>query len=320
MKILVTGGAGYIGSLLVRELLKKNHEVRVMDIFNFGSDSLKEVMSNKNLELVQGDIRKSEDVNRCLENMEAVIHLAAIVGDPACAIQADIAVETNYLSTLRLAMATKEKKINKFLFSSTCSVYGAGNKILTEESELNPQSLYAETKLYSERGIMDLSNDHFKPIILRLGTLYGLSSRPRFDLIINYLTSKIIKENSAMIFGGEQWRPFVHVSDSVESFCFALENYDTMKGEIFNVGSNRGNYQMRDIGLLFEELFEDADIQYVNEIKDPRSYRVSFDKMEKLGCKFTREIKPSILEIEKYVKNNNIDPKQLQYCNIPPLR
>jgi nucleoside-diphosphate-sugar epimerase len=317
-KILVTGGAGFIGSLLVRELLLKGYRVRLMDIFNFGFDSLRDIMPNKNLELFPGDIRKSEDVNRGLENVDTVIHLAAIVGDPACAIQADNAVETNYLSTLRLAMAAKEKDINKFIFSSTCSVYGAGDKILTETSELNPQSLYAETKIYAEKGIMDLSNTEFNPIILRLSTLYGLSPRPRFDLVINYLTGKLIVENKCLIFGGEQWRPFLHVADVANAFVFSYENYNRMKNRTYNVGGNDENYQMKDVGKTFEEIFPNADIQYVNEIKDPRSYNVNFDEIEKLGYKVTKNIKTSIVEIKEFIEDNKIDPNSPQYYNYHP--
>ena len=317
-KILITGGAGYIGSILCRKLLDKGHYIRIMDIFNFGFDSLREIMPNKDLELFPGDIRKPEDVTKALEDIDAIIHLAAIVGDPACAVQADVAVETNYLSTLRLAMAAKEKKIKKFLFASTCSVYGAGDEILYEDSELNPQSLYAETKIFAEKGITDLSNEEFNPVILRLGTLYGLSPRPRFDLVINSLTGKIMTENKCLIFGGEQWRPFLHVEDVARAFVLAFENYDNMKGNIYNVGENKGNYQMKDIGKIFEEVFPEADIQYVQEIKDPRSYNVNFDKIEKVGFKLSKEIKPTVEEIRDFIKDNSIDFKASQYYNYHP--
>jgi len=316
--ILITGGAGFIGSILVRELLEKGHNVRVMDIFNFGFDSLREIMPNKNLELFPGDIRKPEDVTRGLENIDTIIHLAAIVGDPACAVQADVAVETNYLSTLRLAMAARDKKIKNFIFSSTCSVYGAKEGILTESSDLNPQSLYAETKVFAEKGILDLAKDDFKPIILRLGTLYGLSYRPRFDLVINSLTAKIMTDNKCLIFGGEQWRPFLHVHDAARAFAIANEKYEEMAGKIFNVGENKSNHQMKDIGKMFEEIFPSANIQYIHEIKDPRSYNVSFNEIEKLGFKVTRDIKPSIEEIRDFIADKKIDVSAAKYYNYHP--
>lgn len=318
MKVLVTGGAGFIGSILIRKLLEAGHEVRIMDILNFGFDPIRDIMPNKNLELYPGDIRKPEDVNRGVEDIDAIIHLAAIVGDPACAVQADVAVETNYLSTARLALTAREKGIKKMIFASTCSVYGACDDLLTEESELNPVSLYAETKIFAEKALMDQMTDDFKPIILRLGTLYGLSHRPRFDLVINYLTGRLVQEKNCKIFGGEQWRPFLHVYDVARAFHFALDNYDDMKGERFNVGGNKENYRMEEIGKIFEEIFPEATVDYVNEIKDPRSYKVSFDKIEAKGFELTKEIRPTVRELKDKIASKEIDPKNPNYMNYHP--
>jgi len=318
MSILITGGAGYIGSILVRELLKKGYRIRIMDTLKFGIGPIKGCLKSDNVQLFPGDIRNYEDIEGALEDVEAVIHLAAIVGDPACAVQADNALETNYLSTMRLAKKAKDKGVSKFIFASTCSVYGACDEILTEGSELNPQSLYAETKILSEKGLMELKDNQFNPIILRLGTLYGLSYRPRFDLVINYLTGKIITENRALIFGGDQWRPFIHVTDIARSFVFSHENYEKMEGEVFNVGSNSENYQMKDIGVMFEEIFPEAEIKYIEEIRDSRSYRVSFDKIQKMNFRLTKTVKPSIYEMKNWVIDNDIDPKSPEYYNYHP--
>lgn len=318
MRVLVTGGAGFIGSILVRMLLQEGHQVRVMDTFNYGFDPLRDIMPSKELEIYPGDIRNPADVLKGLNDIDAIVHLAAIVGDPACAVQADKAVETNYLSTLRIAMSARDKGINTFIFASTCSVYGAKDGILDEGSELSPQSLYAETKLLAEKGIMDLTSARFEPTILRLGTLYGLSPRPRFDLVINYLTGKIIMENKALIFGGDQWRPFLHVTDAARCFLFALTNHQLFKGGTYNVGSTSENYQMRDVGKIFEGVFPDADIQYVDQMKDPRSYQVSFDKIEKVGFRLTRGIEPSIHEISTWIKEKGIDPRSPIYYNYHP--
>lgn len=318
MKVLVTGGAGFIGSILISDLLKEYHQVRLMDIFNFGFDPIKDIVPNKSLEIYPGDIRKMEDVNKALDGVDAVIHLAAIVGDPACAVQADNAVETNYLSTLRLARASRDAGVDRFIFASTCSVYGACEGVLDESSELNPQSLYGETKILAERGIMDLSNDKFEPIILRLGTLYGLSNRPRFDLVVNYLTGKIMAEGSALIFGGEQWRPFLHVRDAARGFHFGLKKYDQMKGGIFNLGSTGENYQMKEIGKIFESIFPEASVQYVDKMKDPRSYNVSFKKIEDVGFKLSDQLIPSIEEIRDWINDENVEYHEGRYYNYRP--
>jgi nucleoside-diphosphate-sugar epimerase len=318
MKVLVTGGSGYIGSILVRKLLEKGHYVRVMDVFKFGFDPLREIMPNKNLEIYPGDIKNPTDVSNGLKDMDAIVHLAAIVGDPACFIQADNAVETNYLSTLRIAIAAREKGIKNFIFASTCSVYGCLEGMLTEESVLKPQSLYAETKVLAEQGLLNLKTENFRPIILRLGTLYGLSFRPRFDLVINYLTGKIITENKAMIFGGDQWRPFLHVHDAAEAFSFALENRENMIEHIYNIGANKENYQMKDIGIIFKKVFPNADIQSVDELKDPRSYKVSFKRIEDKGYHLEHEIEPSIRELLRWITENKIDPKAPIYYNYHP--
>jgi len=318
MNILLTGGAGYIGSIVARKLLSRGHHIRIMDTLNYGFDPIREIMPNKDLDLFPGDIRKSDDINDALNDTDVIIHLAAIVGDPACTVQADNAIETNYLSTLRLAMAAKEKGIEKFIFSSTCSVYGANGTLMTEDSPLNPQSLYAQTKIYAENGITQFINEGFEPVILRLSTLYGLSPRVRFDLVINYLTAKMMMDGTCMVFGGQQWRPFLHVDDAANSFLFALENYEKMKGARYNVGLNGENYQMKDIGKILEGIFPEAHVQLVEEVKDPRSYRVSFDRIESLGYQANNELVPSIERMRDFIEENRIDYKAPQYYNYHP--
>jgi nucleoside-diphosphate-sugar epimerase len=318
MKVLVTGGAGYIGSILVKELIARGYKVRVMDIFNFGFESLISVVPSAFFEMIPGDIRKPEYVDKALDGVDAVIHLAAIVGDPACTVNANVAIETNYLATLRIAMAARDKGINKFIFASTCSVYGAGQLELDEESELNPVSLYAETKILAEKGLMNLQTNEFRPVILRLGTLYGLSPRMRFDLVVNYLTAKLTEEGKCKIFGGEQWRPFLHVEDAAKAFIFALNNYDDMNGEVYNVGENWCNYQLKDIGALFSMVFPDEEIEYISEVKDHRSYNVEFGKITDLGYRLTREVVESIIEMRKYIEDNKIDSSDDKYYNYHP--
>ncbi|MCK4730456.1 MAG: SDR family NAD(P)-dependent oxidoreductase [Candidatus Aenigmarchaeota archaeon] len=320
MKILITGGAGFIGSVLVRDLLNSNYKVTILDNFTFGLESIKEIKDNPNLKIVRGDIRKSEDIERAIKDIDVVIHLAALVGDPACAAQADIAYEVNFTSTIKLADMCRSLKINKFIFASTCSVYGASESDvkLTEKSKLNPVSLYAETRLYAEQGILALANKDFSPIILRFGTVYGISPRMRFDLIVNYLTQKAVMGKKIGIFGGTQWRPFIHVNDISRAVQLFLEApLHKVRGEVFNVGSTDENYQMKRLGEVVKEILPDTKVNCIEEIKDKRSYNVSFDKIKDvLGFKTEKTIKDGIIEIAEAIKKGVIkDPSDPKYYN-----
>ncbi len=321
-RILVTGGAGYIGSHLVRNLLDEGHSVKIMDVFNFGLESVKEISGGDNFTLLVGDIRDENDIEKAISGVDAVVHLAAIVGDPACAVQADVAVSTNYQATLKLAEAAKKQGVEHFVFASTCSVYGASDsEILTEESKLNPVSLYAETKIDTEKGLQKISDKSFQPTILRLGTIYGLSPRMRFDLVVNYLTKKIMAEGTGMVFGGGQWRPFVHVRDIARGIQLVIESpIKKVGGKTFNLGITKENYQMKDLVPIYKKVFPNADIQLVEEVQDQRSYRISFEKIEKtLGFKGTSTIPTGIKELRKAIESGSLgDLNDSRYYNYLP--
>lgn len=318
-RILVTGGAGYIGSILVQLLLKSGYKVIILDKLMHGVDPLKNFLKNPppNLTIIIGDIQNKEDVQRALENIHAVIHLAAIVGDPACAADSELAVNVNFNATVRLADMCKKKKIKRFVFASTCSVYGSGRKdILTEDSEVNPISLYAETRLYGERGILALADKNFAPVLLRLGTIFGLSPRMRFDIIVNYLTQKAIRKEKISIFGGKQWRPLLHVSDAARAFQIAMESpLEKINKQIFNTG--RTNLQVREIGNILKKNIPDAKIQVLNKFEDQRSYNVSFEKIQKtLNFKAKNTIDMGIKEIVEALQKGIIkDPTDRKYYN-----
>jgi nucleoside-diphosphate-sugar epimerase len=318
-RVLITGGAGFIGSILVSQLLKSGYKVIVLDRLMFGVDPLKNFMKNPdpNLSIIIGDIRNEDDVNRALDSADAVIHLAAIVGDPACAADSDLAVNVNFNATVRLADMCKKRKIRRFVFASTCSVYGVGKQdILDEESEVNPVSLYAETRLYGERGILSLADKNFSPVLLRLGTLFGLSPRMRFDIIINYLTQKAEKEKKISIFGGEQWRPLLHVEDAARAFQVAMESpIEKVENQIFNVGLI--NMQIKDIGKTIQDNIPGTKLELIEKLSDKRSYNVKFDKIkETLNFQAERSIESGILEISKALRDGVItDPTERKYYN-----
>lgn len=318
-RVLVTGGAGFIGSLLVDRLLQDGYKVIILDKLLFGVEPLKHFLKNPhpNLAIIVGDIQNEDDVQRALENADAVIHLAAIVGDPACAAASDLAVKVNFNATVRLADMCKKRKIKRFVFASTCSVYGiGGDEVLTEDSVVNPVSLYAETRLYGERGILSLADQDFNPVLLRLGTLFGLSPRMRFDIIINYLTQKAVREKSISIFGGDQWRPLLHVADAARAFQVAMESpLEKVSNQIFNVGL--ANLQIKDIGRTIKKYIPKAEVLHLDKFVDKRSYNVSFEKIQNvLNFKAEKSIEQGIKEIAAALRDKVIeDPTDKIYYN-----
>ncbi len=318
-KILLTGGAGYLGSVLCRKLLNQGYKIRILDNLTYGDKGIRELYKNKNFEFLKGDVRNISEVIEALKGVDAVIHLAAIVGDPACQIDPKDTIEINYLSTKAIAEACRFNQINKLLFASTCSVYGANKSPkdrLRENSFLNPVSLYAETKLKSEEGILDLADENFSPTIFRFATLYGVSPLMRFDLVINLLTAKALVNKKITIFGGKQWRPNLDVSDAAEA-CLRWVEFPIEKsgGEIFNVGENSQNYRILEVGQAVKKIIPDAKIEVQREKNDIRDYNVSFDKIAKvLDFKAQKTMEESILEMKKLFKVKKIeDFNRLKY-------
>lgn len=310
-KVLLTGGAGYLGSVLCRKLLNKGYKIRVLDNLTYGDEGIRDLYKNKNFEFFNGDIRNISEVTDALKGIDAVIHLAAIVGDPASQWDPKKTIEINYLSTKAVAEACKYNQINKFLFTSTCSVYGASKTPkdrLKEDSPLNPVSLYAETKLKSEQGVLSLADENFTPTIFRFATLYGASPRMRFDLVANTLTAKSLIEKKISIFGGNQWRPNLDVSDAAEACLKWLKSpIEKSGGEIFNVGENSQNYKIIEIGKLIKKIIPKTEIKVERGKNDLRDYNVSFDKIAKvLGFKAKKTITDGIFEMKKLLESKKI--------------
>jgi len=230
------------------------------------------------------------------------------VGDPVCALDEELTQEINLAATRMIAEAARGFGIGHFIFASTCSVYGASNQILDERSALNPASLYARSKIGSERVLLALENDRFAPVILRFGTVYGLSPRPRFDLVINLLTAKATCEMNIPIFGGDQWRPFIHVDDAAEAILKCLETpLHVVKGQVFNVGSDDQNYQIVQLAHLIKELIPDVQVIHKGNHVDARSYRVSFARIrQRLGFAPRRTVAEGILEIKAAIEDGRI--------------
>ncbi len=315
-KVLLIGGAGYLGSVLARKLLDRGYQVRVLDNLTYGDEGIKELYENKNFEFLKGDIRNISDLVGTLRGVDAVIHLAAIVGDPACAADPKETIEINYLATKAITETCKYLQINRFIFASTCSVYGknylTGQK-LVEDSPLNPLSLYAETKIKCEQSILETADENFSPTILRMATLYGHSPLMRFDLVINFLTAGALFDKKITIFGGDQWRPWLHLEDAAEAYIACLEApIGKVGGTIFNVLSE--NYKVIDVGNIINSVCPDVKLEISQTISDKRSYDVSFDKIYKtLNYQPKKKITDGVAEIkaiiDKGLVENYKDPK-----------
>lgn len=314
MKVLVTGGAGYIGNYVVEEVLNNGHEVRVLDSMLWGDDALEPLRENDRLEIREGDIRHIENLSYAVERCDAVIHLAGIVGDPACGVNEQATQAVNVEATKSLVEVCKLHDIQRLVFASTCSVYGASELMeLNEGSYLNPLSLYAESKIDSEEIILHETHDMFSdneitPTILRLGTIFGWSRRMRFDLVVNILTAKASLEGDIPVFGGEQYRPLVHVHDAARAFAAVLEaDEEEVAHQTFNVGDNDLNYQIKKVGQIVEENVDGAEVRFVEHKEDERTYRVSFDKINHiLGWETKHDIADGVQEIKEWMEEENI--------------
>jgi nucleoside-diphosphate-sugar epimerase len=297
-RVLVLGGAGYLGSVLVRQLLALGRRVRVLDSFMFGQQPLDEVKGHANFELVRGDVRDVAAVVPCMKGCDAVIHLAAIVGDSACDENKQLAVEVNRAATRMLADVAVECGVRRFIFASSCSVYGASDFFVNEQSPVNPLSMYAETKIDSERILLEAKSATFAPTILRLSTLFGLSPRMRFDLVVNLFVARAVFMGSITILNGDQWRPLLHVQDAARACVASLEAArETVSGEVFNVGAAELNLQIDELGNTVSRVIPEMEIETL-ESEDRRNYRVTFDKIhERLGFGCWKTLQDGIQEI-----------------------
>jgi len=317
-KILIVGGAGYLGSVLCASLLQRGYAVRIMDNFLYGRHSLDRMPFPQNMEVIEGDLRNIHTCVSTLDGVHAVVLLAAIVGDPASKIRPRETIETNVIAAQALAAACKHQCIDRFLYASTCSVYGLGEKLLDEESDLQPVSLYARTKIASEKMILSMGNDCFAPTILRMGTLYGYSPRMRFDLVVNTMTMHARTERKIRVFGGKQWRPLLSVQDAAQAYVRCLESDIAKIGnQVFNIGCDEQNYQVEQIARIISETIGNVAVQHDNESLDSRDYRVSFKKASHiLGFQAKDTVEAACRKIYSNLEQGLIpDPSQKIYYN-----
>lgn len=305
-KILLTGGAGYIGTILTDALLNEGYEVRVLDNLMYGQTCHLRFLINKNYEFIKGDIRDIATVKEALKDVDVILHLAAIVGAPLCKKNPELAKAVNLKGTKNINSLRNEKQ--PLIYASTGSNYGIIEGICTEESPLNPVSLYGITKTQAEKEIMDCGN----AVSLRFATAFGVSPRFRYDsLLINDFVYQANKNGYLVIYERHAKRTFIHVQDIVNSYLFTLKNLEKMKGEVYNVGSEIMNFTKEEIALKIQEkmpltlYFGD-----IGEDEDKRDYEVSYKKIKDVGFETSINIEEGIDELIKAFQNLPIERLQ----------
>jgi nucleoside-diphosphate-sugar epimerase len=312
MKILVTGGAGYIGSTLVPLLLNAGHSVRVLDNLKHGGAPLLAVWSNPAFDFRPGDIRDRSAIKSALLGIEAVVHLAAIVGDPACARDPELARSVNLEASFALIEESRRSGVQRFVFASTCSNYGKmkdAHQFVDEESELRPVSLYAETKVAVEKFLLaSVDGQAWCPTPLRFATIFGTSPRMRFDLTVNEFAMEMLVKKRLVVFGEQFWRPYIHVYDAARAIELVLESAsEKVAARVFNVGATDQNFQKQQLVELIRPHAPDATVEFVRKTEDPRDYRVSFSRIsEELGFHITHTVSEGIAEVSKLVRESVI--------------
>ncbi len=321
-KILVTGAAGYIGAILSRKLLDRGHVVWGIDRLLFGGAAIADLHNHPLFHFIEGDIVDPETWVSPLAEVDAVVHLAAIVGDPACSLSPGLARKTNLDASKVLFRAARDGgNVKRFVFSSTCSNYGRqqDEDYCHESTPLAPLSLYAETKVEFENYILQTPvRPDFSPTALRFATAYGLAPRMRFDLTVNEFTREIALGRELEIYGQQFWRPYCHTEDLAEACARVLEaDRKLIHQTVFNVGDTDENYTKEQLAAILTELSPSARISYVHKQEDPRDYKVNFDHIATtLSFKITRRVSDGIKEIyEHLVAGTFNDPDADVYNN-----
>jgi nucleoside-diphosphate-sugar epimerase len=298
MRILVTGGAGYVGSTLVPLLLEQGHRVRVLDNLKFGGHGLLPCCQNRFFELMQGDVCDPAAARSAVDGMEAIIHLAAIVGYPACKKEPQLAQAVNVDGTRNLLQFRNAN--TKFLFASTGSIYGSiPDYVCNEETPRAPITLYGETKAAAEQMVLDAGN----AVAYRFATAFGVSNRMRLDLMPNDFTYQAVKNKNLIVYEGGYKRTFVHVRDMARSFMFALERWSEIRDDVYNVGHETMNFTKEDVARkILEHVDYYLHFAEVGTDADQRNYEVSYEKIRKKGFETTIDLDRGISELVRAAK------------------
>jgi nucleoside-diphosphate-sugar epimerase len=319
--ILVNGGAGYIGAPLCRELLSQGHEVRALDSILHGQEKVAEALEADGVDLRRADIRDDDARRSALKGADAVVHLAAIVGDPACARDPEESHSVNVEGSAAVRDDAKAAGVGRMIFASTCSNYGRMDDPtipVTEEGTLAPVSLYAEQKVGIEKSLLEQDHGDLSPTCLRFATVYGVAPRMRFDLTVNEFTRDLWAGKHLEVFGEQFWRPYVHAVDAGRGIATVLAADEKLvRNEVFNVGRSGENYRKLDLVEEIRKVVDSGEVSYVKKDEDPRDYKVSFDKIKAvLGFETNMTVPDGIAEVAARLDEQAFgDPEDPQYRN-----
>lgn len=325
--ILITGGAGYIGSILTSELLRANYRVTVLDSLLFGGEGIVPFLNHPNFHFIKSDVTEPRAIRDASKHEwlkpSAIVHLAAIVGFPACqAVGKQVAWKYNFEATKTVFEQASDLGVERFVFASTYSNYGLSEdgKPVTEESPLNPQSLYAETKIAAEEFLLSQKDATCAPLLFRFATLYGISPRTRFDLIVNQFVLEAFTKRELIIYQRGYSRSFVHIRDVVRGVIMGLEAEENkVRGQVFNLGTDHGNYTKSDIVNLVLKRMPETVVEYKDLTfgGDMRDITVSFEKIKRvLGFDTTLDVDDGVREVLFALKSGLIrNPTDDRYRN-----
>jgi nucleoside-diphosphate-sugar epimerase len=322
VKVLVTGGAGYVGAELVDELVVAGHDVRVLDVLLHGQEDVAERLASLDVELLRADVRDRDARRRALQGIEGVVHLAAIVGDPACARDPELSNAVNVAGTLAVVEDARAAGVERLIFASTCSNYGrmADPTVPIDESgELRPISLYAEQKVAMERSLLETEPNGTATTCLRFATVYGVGRRMRFDLTVNEFTRDLWAGRRLDVFGETFWRPYLHVRDAARAVVLVLASpLPKVAGRVFNAGHSDENYRKLDLVELIIGRLGRGEVDYVRRDEDPRDYKVSFERIRgELGFEPVQRVPTGIDELVVALDQERFgDPFSARYSNI----
>ncbi len=299
---LVTGGAGYIGMGACAELAASGRRVRVLDVLLHDQQERAAELVEQGVEVIRGDVRDPEARAKALAGADEVVHLAAIVGDPACAVDPELSHAVNVEGSRLLVREARDAGVERMVFASTCSNYGrmADPSVpITEDGDLAPVSLYAEQKVGIERALLADDLTPLLPTCLRFATVYGVAPRMRFDLTVNEFTRDLWAGRHLEVFGEQFWRPYVHVRDAGRAIVHVLDQpVEKVGGRVYNVGRSGENYRKLDIVAEIRRQTANGAVSYVARTEDPRDYQVSFDRIaNELGFATTRTVPDGIAEV-----------------------
>lgn len=319
--VLVTGGTGYVGSILVPKLLNKGYKVVALDCMFFTDMGLKAVKSNPNLTIINGDIRSTDVLKKSLKGVDAVIHLASISNDPSSDLNPQLTVEVNYEASVNLIKLSKEAGVQRFINASTSSVYGIKEiPNVTEDLPLEPLTVYSKTKADTEPFVTKANDKNFCAMTIRPATVCGYSPKMRLDLTVNILTMHALTKGKITVFGGNQKRPNIHIEDITDYYVKLLDMpAEKIAGKIYNAGYE--NHTVSEIAQMVKDIIGQHVTIETTPSNDNRSYHISSAKIEKeLGLKPNHTIKDAVLDIKNAAAKGLLDWSDENYYNVKKVK